>query len=142
MVVGVGSRGADEHCRSGTTMNAKDKRERRAGHKPETSLGRAIAFILLSCPFVILSDRRERRISISPRAGEIPRRFAPQNDSLERLKAPKRLIGGDIHLPFLTSHVHDCARAPGVAGLPVGICSQGKTGVYWHLDATKSLAAS
>ncbi len=47
---------------------------------------RAIAFILISCPFVILSDRRERRISISPRKEEILRRFAPQNDSLERLK--------------------------------------------------------
>ena len=34
--------------------------------------------------FVILSDRRERRISISPREEEILRRFAPQNDSLGR----------------------------------------------------------
>ncbi len=37
---------------------------------------RAIAFILLFCPFVILSDRRERRISISLRKGEILRRFS------------------------------------------------------------------
>jgi hypothetical protein len=44
-------------------------------------LSRAIAFILAACEFVILSDRRERRISFVL-WNEIRRRSAPQNDSL------------------------------------------------------------